>query len=84
MDELKNLTVYDLVSKQQIFTEMNVSAVSFNCDCEDLLAYSSANMIFIKLNNLPSNMLKTEGTLLGFKASKLFISGNSLTTLDIP
>ncbi len=84
MDELKNLAIYDIITKQALFTEMNITTVCFNSDFDDLLAYASENMFFVKLASQPSTILKMQGSLLGFKASKLFISGKSLTTLDIP
>ena len=54
VDENKNLTVIDLVSKEIIQSEMNVMAVSWNTHFNDLLAYSGKDMIFIKASNHPA------------------------------
>jgi hypothetical protein len=42
---------------------MNINNVCFNSDYDDLVAYSSENMFFIKLGNQPSTILKMAGTL---------------------
>ena len=62
-----NLSVYDLVTKDLIFTEMNVTSVAWNTDLDDILAYSGNGMLFIKTGNIPPTTQKMNGFVVGFK-----------------
>jgi intraflagellar transport protein 122 len=55
VDDNSNLSVYDLVTKELLFTEMNVSSVSWNILLDELLAYSGKGYLYIKSGNMPSN-----------------------------
>ena len=51
VDLNNNLTVIDVVSKEVLFTEMNVTSCAWNSDFNDLIAYSGQDMLFIKAGN---------------------------------
>jgi len=51
VDDNSNLTVYDVVTKEVIFSEIKVTSVAFNTDMDELLAYSGNGMLFIKTDN---------------------------------
>jgi intraflagellar transport protein 122 len=53
VDANRNLSVVDLTTKEVIFSEMGVDGVSFNCDFEDLIAYSGSGLLFVKCANFP-------------------------------
>lgn len=53
VDDNKNLSVVDLTTKEVIFSEMGVDGVSFNCDFEDIIAYSGKGLLFVKCANHP-------------------------------
>ena len=67
VDDNSNLSVYDLVTKDLIFTEMNVTSVAWNTDLDDILAYSGNGMLFIKTGNIPPTSQKMNGFVVGFK-----------------
>ena len=73
VDLNNNLTVIDVVSKEVLFTEMNVTSCAWNSDFNDLIAYSGQDMLFIKASNHQSLAQKMQGTVAGFKENKLFI-----------
>lgn len=85
VDDNSNLTVYDLVTKETLFQEMNVSSVAWNTDAEDILAYSGGGMLSIKMGNFPPNTQKMQGFVVGFKGSKLFVLHQmNMSTIDVP
>jgi len=52
VDDNNNLSVYDLVTKELLFTEMNVTSVVWNNELDELLAYSGKGYLYIKTGNL--------------------------------
>jgi len=40
VDDNNNLSVYDLITKELLFTEMNVTSVAWNNELDELIAYS--------------------------------------------
>ena len=73
VDDNRNLQVIDLISKEILFGEMGVDGVSFNCDFEDLIAYSGNGLLFVKCASFPSLNQKINGDIIGFKGCKLFL-----------
>jgi intraflagellar transport protein 122 len=67
VDDNSNLSVYDLVTKELLFSEMNVTSVAWNTDLDDLLAYSGNGMLFIKTGTFPPSSQKMNGFVVGFK-----------------
>jgi len=53
VDDNKNLSVIDLTTKEVIFSEMGVDGVGFNCDFEEIIAYSGKGLLFVKCSNHP-------------------------------
>ena len=85
VDENSNLTVYDTVTKESLFQEMNVTSVSWNTDMDDVLAYSGGGLLSIKMGNFPPNTQKMNGFVVGFKGSKLFVLNHlMMSTIDVP
>ena len=85
VDDNSNLSVYDTLTKELLFQEMNVSSVAWNNEMDELLAYSGKNMLYIKTGDLPANSQKLDGFVVGFKGSKIFILHYlTMTTQDIP
>lgn len=54
VDDNKNLTVIDVTTKEVLFSEMGAEGAAFNCDFEDLVAYSGNGLLFVKCANFPS------------------------------
>ena len=85
VDDNSNLTIYDLITKETLFQEMNVSSVAWNTDMDDILAYSGAGMLSIKMGSFPPTTQKMQGFVVGFKGSRLFVLHNmSMSTIDVP
>ena len=42
------------MSKEILFSEMGVDGAAFNCDFEDLIAYSGGQLLFVKCANFPA------------------------------
>jgi len=55
VDDNSNLSVYDLITKELLFTEMNVSSVSWNNELDELIAYSGKGYLYIKTGNLAAS-----------------------------
>lgn len=69
VDDSKNLTVFDMNTKEQIFHEMNITSVAFNFDFDDMIAYSGNEMLFVKTSNHPALNQKMSGNVIGFKGN---------------
>ena len=54
VDDNRNLSVVDLNTKEVLFSEMGVDGVAFNCDFEDLIAYSGKELLFVKCASFPA------------------------------
>ena len=52
VDDNSNLSVYDLVTKELLFTEMNVTSVAWNNELDELLSYSGKGYLYIKSGKL--------------------------------
>eukprot|EP00828_Plagiopyla_frontata_P043467 TRINITY_DN678_c0_g1_i2.p1 TRINITY_DN678_c0_g1~~TRINITY_DN678_c0_g1_i2.p1 ORF type:complete len:953 (-),score=153.20 TRINITY_DN678_c0_g1_i2:31-2889(-) len=85
VDDNSNLTVYDMITKESIFSEINVTSVAFNTDMDELLAYSGKGLLYIKTENFPATSQKMNGFVVGFKGAKLFVLHYlNMSTLDVP
>lgn len=73
VDGNSNLTVWHLLQKKQVFTEMNVDSVAFNLDFEHLLCYSGQGMLFVRCADFAPTFQKFRGSVLGFKGNQLFL-----------
>ena len=85
VDDNNNLSVYDLITKDLLYNEMNVTSVAWNTDVDDILAYSGNGVLFIKTGNIPPTSQKMNGFVVGFKGSKLFVLHFlNMSTIDVP
>jgi intraflagellar transport protein 122 len=42
------------MTKEVLFAEMGVESAAFNCDFDELVAYSGNGLLFVKCSNFPS------------------------------
>ncbi|EPY26261.1 putative WD40 repeat protein [Strigomonas culicis] len=87
VDENNILKVFNLTNKNEIlFQENSVTAAVWNTDFEDMIAYSTTNNVLnIKTSTLPAFQQTMRGTVIGFKANRLFnLHNGNLTIVDIP
>jgi intraflagellar transport protein 122 len=74
VDKNKNLTVIDVITKETIYQEMNVTSCAFNQDFNDMIAYSGNEMLLIRTGNFPPLSQKmSNSTIVGFRGNKLFL-----------
>ncbi len=85
MDENANCLVYDLDSKELLFTESNANSVAWNTEMEDMLCYSGNGMLSIKTGLFPPHQQKLQGFVVGFNSSKIFcLHYVAMQTIDVP
>lgn len=85
VDENQNLLVFDLKTQQVIFQDSQVSAVAWNSEMEDIIAYSGDGTLSIKTGPFPPTTQKMLGFVVGFKASKIFsLHYITMNTVDVP
>eukprot|EP00743_Colponemidia_sp_Colp-15_P003978 GILK01004290.1.p1 GENE.GILK01004290.1~~GILK01004290.1.p1 ORF type:complete len:1251 (-),score=266.14 GILK01004290.1:264-4016(-) len=85
VDEVANVLVYDLNTKELLFQEPNANSVAWNTDLEDMLAYSGNGLLSIKTGMFPPNQQKLQGFVVGFKGSKIFcLHFVAMQTIDVP
>ena len=77
--------VYDLKTRELLYSEPNANSVAWNSEFDDMLGFSGNGLLNIKVNNFPSYQQKLNGFVVGLKGSKLFcLNSHSMQTLDIP
>ena len=85
VDEDAVVTVYDLLTKEALFTGKNANSVAWNTEHPDMLCYSGNGTVCIKTGDFPVHKQKMQGFVVGFKSSKVFcLHYVSMQTLDIP
>lgn len=85
VDENSNCLVYDLDSKELLFTESNANSVAWNTEHEDMLCFSGNGMLSIKTGTFPLHQQKLQGFVVGFNGSKIFcLHYVAMQTIDVP
>ncbi|EPY29893.1 hypothetical protein AGDE_09717 [Angomonas deanei] len=90
VDDNHLLQVFDISLNNNkgelIFQENNVSAAVWNIDFDDMISYTGANStVHIKTGMLPAFQQTMRGTVIGFKANRLFhLLGSAITVLEAP
>lgn len=86
VDSQGTCLVYDLGTKELLFSEPNTTSVAWNSDFDDMLCYGTKDgQIHIRVSSFLSYSQKLSGFVVGFKGSKLFcLNQYTMTTLDIP
>lgn len=85
VDDKSTLHVFDLRTKQELFSEPNASSVAWNTDNEEMLCFSGNGTLSIKAGTFPCNVQKLNGFVVGFKGSKIYcLNAQSTETIDVP
>ena len=62
-----------------------MKSAAWNLEMDDMLAYTSADTLFIKTREAAPSSQKLPGLVVGFKGSKIFcITDQSMNTIDVP
>ncbi|KAL4717436.1 hypothetical protein ACJJTC_000585, partial [Scirpophaga incertulas] len=85
VDETSICRVYCLPSGDLLYTEENVSSVSWNSWCDDLLGMSGGGMLSIKAAHFPAATQPLTGSIVGFQGGRVFcLQVNSMQTINVP
>lgn len=87
IDEANVLQVFQLGKKNElIFTENNVTAVVWNAEVDDLIAFTTtSNILHVKTSTLPSYQQVVRGLVVGFKANHVYnLHYSNMMVLDVP
>ncbi|XP_054721497.1 LOW QUALITY PROTEIN: intraflagellar transport protein 122 homolog [Uloborus diversus] len=85
VDENNTCSVYDLTNNSLLYQEPCSNSVAWNNHHEDMLCFTGAGFINIKVENFVVQQQKFQGFVIGFCGAKVFcLHFNSISTLDIP
>ncbi|XP_035207388.1 intraflagellar transport protein 122 homolog [Stegodyphus dumicola] len=85
VDDNSTCSVYDLSNNELIYQEPNANSVAWNNQNEDMLCFTGAGLINIKVENFNVQQQKFQGFVIGFCGAKVFcLHFNSISTIDIP
>ncbi|XP_049885903.1 intraflagellar transport protein 122 homolog [Pectinophora gossypiella] len=85
VDESSVCRVYSLPTGDLLYTEENVSSVSWNSWCEELLGMSGGGLLAIKAGHFPPATQPLIGSVVGFQGGRVFcLQANSMQTINVP
>ena len=85
VDDQNTCLVYDLATKELLYSEPHANSVAWNTDFDDMLCYSGNGSLNIKVSNFPAYQQKLTGFVVGFKGSRLFcLNVYAMSTVDVP
>ncbi|XP_045784631.1 intraflagellar transport protein 122 homolog [Maniola jurtina] len=85
VDETSVCRVYSLPNGELMYSEDNVSSVSWNSWCDELLCLSGAGVLSIKAGHFPSATQPLTGSVVGFQGGRVFcLQSSSMQTINVP
>ncbi|XP_055948629.1 intraflagellar transport protein 122 homolog isoform X1 [Argiope bruennichi] len=85
VDDNSICSVYDLSNNSLLYQEPNANSVAWNNHNEDMLCFTGAGLINIKVENFNIQQQKFQGFVIGFCGAKVFcLHYNAISTIDIP
>ncbi|CAH0716484.1 unnamed protein product, partial [Brenthis ino] len=85
VDEASVCRVYSLIDGELLYTEENVSSVSWNSWCDELLCLSGAGLLSIKAGQFPPATQPLVGSVVGFQGGRVFcLQANAMQTINVP
>ena len=85
VDDNANLAVYDMLSKQVIFTDTKVNAVAWNQEYDDMLCYSGNGQLSVRTGDFEPYRQRLPGFVVGFKGIRIFcLHGSNMQTVTVP
>ncbi|KAJ2954458.1 hypothetical protein O0L34_g2734 [Tuta absoluta] len=84
VDELSVCRVYSLQGTL-LYTEENVTSVSWNSWCEELLSLSGGGLLAVKASLFPAAAQPLAGSVVGFQGGRVFsLQANAMQTINVP
>ncbi|KAJ0183743.1 hypothetical protein K1T71_000166 [Dendrolimus kikuchii] len=85
VDESSVCRVYSLLTSELLYTEENVSSVSWNTWCDHLLSLSGGGLLSIKAGLFTAATQPLAGSVVGFQGGRVFcLQANSMQTINVP
>ncbi|XP_037299946.1 intraflagellar transport protein 122 homolog isoform X2 [Manduca sexta] len=85
VDETSVCKIYCLPTGDLMYSEENVSSVSWNSWCEELLGLSGSGVLSIKAGSFPPATQPLIGSVVGFQGGRVFcLQANSMQTINVP
>ncbi|CAD5218534.1 unnamed protein product [Bursaphelenchus okinawaensis] len=85
VDENNVCMMFDIVTKELISQEPNITSVAFNSENEDLICYTGENRLFVKAKNFTPYQQRIEGFVVGFTGRRFHcLHTYTMTTNEIP
>ncbi|XP_052752603.1 intraflagellar transport protein 122 homolog [Galleria mellonella] len=85
VDDASVCRVYSLPTGELLYTEENVSSVSWNSWCDELLSLSGGGLLSIKAGHFPPATQPLVGSVVGFQGGRVFcLQANSMQTINVP
>ncbi|XP_061706179.1 intraflagellar transport protein 122 homolog [Cydia pomonella] len=85
VDDASVARVYSLPTTELLYTEENVSSVSWNSWCDELLALSGGGLLAVKAAHFPPATQPLLGSVVGFQGGRVFcLQSNSMQTINVP
>jgi intraflagellar transport protein 122 len=84
VDDQNTCLVYDMQTKELLYSEPNANSVSWNSMFDDMLCFSGNGLINIKIANFPVFSQNSNGFVVGFEGSRVnCLNKYSMNSLDI-
>lgn len=78
------LSVFDLFTEEKLEEFLDVNGVAFNAVLEDMMCFSGADYLAIKVAKFPEFKQKFSGVVLGFNGSLVYsLQGSTVTTIKV-
>ncbi|XP_068632692.1 intraflagellar transport protein 122 homolog [Battus philenor] len=85
VDDLSVCRVYCLPTAELLYSEENISSVSWNSLCDDLLCLSGGGLLSIKASNFPAATQPLAGSVVGFQGGRVFcLQSSAMQTINVP
>ncbi|XP_039763440.1 intraflagellar transport protein 122 homolog isoform X2 [Pararge aegeria] len=85
VDESSVCRIYSLPNGELLYSEENVSSVSWNSWCDDMLCLSGGGVLSIKAGHFPPATQPLTGSVVGFQGGRVFcLQSNSMQTINVP
>ncbi|CAK1554158.1 unnamed protein product [Leptosia nina] len=85
VDETSVCRVYALPTAELLFSEENISSVSWNLWFDDLLCLSGGDLLSIKAGNFPPATQPLNGSVVGFQGGRVFcLQLNAMQSINVP
>jgi len=85
VDDNSNCLVYEIKTKELLWSESDANAVAWNTDHEDIICFSGKGTLNIKTGQLAPYQQRLQGFVVGFKGNKVFcLHSSNMITVDVP